>query len=99
MNRIGGLWQKEKEGRVYLSGQIDLDGKKINILIFPNDRKEQENHPDFNIMAKDGMPAERSSPRPSGGFPKRPYASSTDAKPDAGKARPNWKDKTNIFNK
>lgn len=85
MIRIGGLWQKEKDDRTYLSGQLEIDGKKINILIFPNDRKEKEAHPDFNVMAKE-----------EGDLQKKPgYA----PKPKTEAARPNWKTKTNIFSK
>ena len=49
--RIGALWLKTtQDGKQYFSGVIsDLRGD-INIAIFPNDRKENANHPDYNII-------------------------------------------------
>lgn len=49
--RIGALWLKTtQDGKQYFSGVInDLRGE-INIAIFPNDRKESQNHPDYNIV-------------------------------------------------
>ena len=51
MNKyIGALWLKEANGKSYFSGVLkDLRGD-INIVIFPNDRKEQPNQPDYNIL-------------------------------------------------
>ena len=50
-NYIGVAWRKTtKEGKTYLSGVLrDLSGD-IQIAIFPNNKKEQPNQPDFNIV-------------------------------------------------
>lgn len=55
MNQIiGALWKREKDEKVYFSGVIrDLHGE-INIAVFPNNRKEAENQPDFNIVVSWG---------------------------------------------
>lgn len=56
MNQIiGVLWKKEKDGMHYFSGVLnDLRGK-INIAVFPNNKKEAENQPDMNIVISWGQ--------------------------------------------
>ena len=51
MNKIiGALWLREKNGKKYFSGVLnDLHGN-INIAVFPNNKKQAENQPDFNII-------------------------------------------------
>ena len=51
MNKIiGALWKREKDGKEYFSGVLnDLRGK-INIAVFPNTFKENDNQPDMNIV-------------------------------------------------
>ena len=40
----------DKDGKSYLSGVLyDLRGD-INIAIFQNERKDKDNHPDYNIV-------------------------------------------------
>lgn len=50
-NYIGVGWKKTtKDGQIYISGVLrDLSGD-IAIAIFPNNKKEKENQPDFNIV-------------------------------------------------
>lgn len=43
---IGALWQNQKG----MSGQIEINGEKINIVVFTNDYKQAENHPDYKIF-------------------------------------------------
>lgn len=47
---IGGLWTKHKDDLEYYSGNITWKGEKIKIVVFANTRKEEENHPDYNIL-------------------------------------------------
>ena len=49
--RIGALWSKKTaEGREYLTGVIsDLRGD-IQIVVFKNDNKKNENQPDYDIL-------------------------------------------------
>jgi len=48
---IGVLWTHEsKKGVKYLSGSIEIDGKKHEIVIFKNTFKQEAKHPDFRIF-------------------------------------------------
>ena len=49
--KIGALWSKKTaEGKEFFSGVIsDLRGD-IQIVVFANDKKENENQPDYNIL-------------------------------------------------
>jgi uncharacterized protein (DUF736 family) len=45
---IGALWvNKEKK---FLSGSITIDGKETKIIVFKNDRKSEDKHPDYRIF-------------------------------------------------
>lgn len=61
--RIGSLWLRQsKEGKKYYSGVLqDLRGD-INIVIFPNDRKEKESQPDFAILLSEPKEQKASGP-------------------------------------
>lgn len=47
-NVLGAFWKKG-EANKYLSGTIDIDGKKVQILVYPNKYKKDNTHPDFII--------------------------------------------------
>ena len=47
---IGALWAKESGGNKFLSGEVEVDGQKVRIVVFKNNRKEKETHPDYNIL-------------------------------------------------
>lgn len=50
-NSLGALWINEsKAGNKYMAGQIEVDGKKIKIVVFKNKFKEEEKHPDYRIF-------------------------------------------------
>lgn len=58
--RVGALWIKEKDGRRFLSGTLELGGRegtKVNIAVFPNDRKAPgSKQPDYNITSDSELP-------------------------------------------
>lgn len=48
--KIGALWNKTtKAGKTLQTGQIEIDGKKFDIAVWPNGYKERSNQPDFII--------------------------------------------------
>ena len=53
---LGALWQKQGAKGVYFTGSISLDGgtTKQRIVVFANNHKKSENHPDFRILKSDG---------------------------------------------
>ena len=49
--KIGALWIKASVKGDFLSGNIEVDGKKIAIVCFRNTlKKEGEKTPDYNIL-------------------------------------------------
>jgi uncharacterized protein (DUF736 family) len=56
---IGALWLKEsKSGTKFFSGNIEIDGKKIAIVIFRNTKKpEGSKQPDYRIL--ESVPMEK----------------------------------------
>lgn len=48
--KAGALWKKEKNGNVYLSGEVDLAGQKHRVMVYKNDKKESAKHPDYRVM-------------------------------------------------
>ena len=60
-NDIGALWLKEsKSGNKFMGGVIEVNGEKINIVVFKNNYKEKENHPDYKILKS--QPKEEQKP-------------------------------------
>lgn len=51
---IGALWENEgKNGTKYLSGNVEIDGKKHPIVVFKNTYKQPgEKSPDWRILPK-----------------------------------------------
>lgn len=47
---IGALWQKQSQKGTWFSGNIEVDGKKYQIVAFPNNYKTEDKHPDFRIL-------------------------------------------------
>ena len=49
---IGGLWgKKTKDGKSFLSGNIELNGEKVRLTVWKNTYKEAgDNKPDFRIF-------------------------------------------------
>lgn len=50
---IGALWKNEGKNGTYLSGNVEIDGRKVPIVIFPNTyKKPGEKTPDYRILPK-----------------------------------------------
>ena len=48
---IGALWENSKaDGSIWMSGTIEIDGKKLSIVAFHNDYKKEAKHPDYKIF-------------------------------------------------
>lgn len=48
---MGCLWLKtSKDGKKYMSGTVCVNGVKINIVVFKNNNKKEDRHPDYNIL-------------------------------------------------
>lgn len=59
---VGALWKKESSTQKYFSGHIKVDDgmgseELLKVVIFKNNYKEKDNHPDFRIYTVD-TPAE-----------------------------------------
>ena len=52
----GAMWHRmSKNNHDYLSGQIEIDGKKIGFMAFHN-KKETDKQPDYKIYLNDDKP-------------------------------------------
>jgi len=49
MNSIGALWLKDGKKGKFMSGVIEIDGKKTSILVFKNTYKDNDKKPDYTI--------------------------------------------------
>ena len=58
--KIGALWSKKtSEGKDYFTGAIsDLRGE-IQIVVLKNDKKQNENQPDYDILLSEPKEAQR----------------------------------------
>ena len=61
-NNIGALWKKEGQKGTFLSGTIEINGEKHKILVFKNDRKKMDKHPDYQIVQASDEPRSPQSP-------------------------------------
>jgi len=66
MNNIGALWiskddegvpKKDKKGNHYMTGEVTIDGKKVRVMLFKNN-KTKESQPDYQLVEK-GDPGSR----------------------------------------
>lgn len=56
LKNIGALWLKEKNGRKYFSGVVEPNGKdgpKLRVMVFKNEKKDSDKHPDYRIVTDD----------------------------------------------
>jgi uncharacterized protein (DUF736 family) len=47
---IGAMWNREaKSGLAYMTGSIEIDGKRHEIVVFRNDKGGNDKRPDWKI--------------------------------------------------
>lgn len=52
LTKVGALWLKEKAGRKYMSGKVELALPEGTVLfVYKNDYKEADKHPDYTLNA------------------------------------------------
>ena len=69
LKRIGVLWRKkDKNGKDYYSGNVDLGALgEIRVMVFENEPKQEENHPDWTIhLATDEKEEPKAGTEPKG---------------------------------
>jgi len=49
-NSIGALWINEGKGGKFMAGKITIDDVTTSIIVFKNDYKKADNHPDYRIF-------------------------------------------------
>ena len=60
----GALWIKEsKAGNKFMSGVVEIDGKKHDIVVFKNNYKKESKHPDYRIFPSESR-EQKPSPSP-----------------------------------
>ena len=49
---IGALWEKtsSKTGDKFMSGNIEVNGQKIDVIVFKNDKGDNDKKPDWKIL-------------------------------------------------
>lgn len=52
LTNVGAFWKKTKNGKQFLSGNVQLGDSKFNALIFKND-KSKPTQPDYRLVIAD----------------------------------------------
>lgn len=49
-DRIGALWIKQtRDNSEYMSGEVEIGGEKVKLVVFRNGYKDADNKPDYVI--------------------------------------------------
>ena len=57
--RLGALWSKRSAKGEYFTGNLEINGEKIGVVVFSNDKRGNEKAPDWRIL--------RAKPKPERG--------------------------------
>lgn len=49
-NEIGALWEKSGRKGAYMTGTLDIDGTKHQVVLFKNGNKKSEKSPDWRVL-------------------------------------------------
>jgi len=83
---IGAFWKKtSKKGNIFYSGNVEVNGQKVKITMFPNNRKTEDRHPDFNIYLDTYEGGQQSNNYQGGGFSNKGSSGSNEWPPGSGK--------------
>lgn len=88
LTKIGAIWKKKSNDgtKTFYTGTLELDGKKIPIIMFTNADKKTETSPDASIYLN--PPREEASQPSEKEAPKAKAAPKTSAKPKAKEVDP-----------
>ena len=61
---IGGLWIKQGKNGKFMSGKItQMNGQDLNIIVFKNDKGDNERRPDYRIYLSEPRDGQQTTPR------------------------------------
>lgn len=63
LQKAGALWKKNKDGKTFLSGEIEIRGVKTKMVVYMNDYKKEPKHPDYVLYVIDDEELHPSAPR------------------------------------
>jgi hypothetical protein len=49
-DELGALWEKSGAKGAYMTGTIEIDGTKHNVVLFKNGNKKSEKSPDWRVL-------------------------------------------------
>ena len=55
---IGALWNKSSQRGMYMTGDIEINGQRMRIVVFPNASKKEDKHPDWRTLVAQPRPYE-----------------------------------------
>lgn len=61
-NELGALWEKTNARGTFMTGMIEVNGQKINVVCFPN-RKGAASHPDWRVLKSVPKEAKAAAPQ------------------------------------
>jgi len=50
LESIRALWLKEGKKGKFMSGEIEVSGEKLRVMVFKNDKGDNDKRPDYRIM-------------------------------------------------
>lgn len=49
--KLGALWLRQSQaGKHFMTGELEIEGEKIQIVAFQNDKGDNEKRPDYQIF-------------------------------------------------
>jgi len=50
LEKCGALWVKDGKKGKFMSGEIEINGEKLRVMVFKNDKDGVDKRPDYRIM-------------------------------------------------